>query len=254
MKRYWSIYFAFSSVLITSNITATSFRYTREFIYPSAYTDPQIQVSQGVFGGGNGVAVTGPSPSAFSTREIGVLLDVQANVGPAGREGSVSNTSAYGNTELMLSAAKGDLPRVKQLLALGAEANSKNQFSSTALMGSSAVGNVEICSLLIEKGADVNARGKTNQTALMFAAKNGHSAIVQLLLQKGAELNVQDQDGLTPIMYAIAGGHTEIVQEMISKGANLTLKDKSGATALVNAKTTGNQQIIILLTKSASTP
>lgn len=54
---------------------------TREFIYPSAFTDPQISTgTSGVVGGQGAVAIAGPSPSAFSTREIGVILDVKPTV------------------------------------------------------------------------------------------------------------------------------------------------------------------------------
>jgi general secretion pathway protein D len=51
---------------------------TREFIYPSAYSDPQVQVSSG--GQGTGAAVTAPSPTSFTTREVGVILDVKPTV------------------------------------------------------------------------------------------------------------------------------------------------------------------------------
>lgn len=56
---------------------------TREFIYPSAYTDPQVQTGTSSTTGGTGsVGITAPSPSAFSTREVGVILDVKPQVGP----------------------------------------------------------------------------------------------------------------------------------------------------------------------------
>jgi general secretion pathway protein D len=56
---------------------------TREFIYPSAFTDPQVQTGTSSSTGGTGsVGITAPSPSAFSTREVGVILDVRPQVGP----------------------------------------------------------------------------------------------------------------------------------------------------------------------------
>lgn len=54
---------------------------TREFIYPSAFTDPVVSTGTSSSTGGTGaVAIAGPSPSAFSTREIGVILDVKPSV------------------------------------------------------------------------------------------------------------------------------------------------------------------------------
>ncbi len=56
---------------------------TREFIYPSTYTDPQVQTGTSSSTGGTGsVGITAPSPSGWTTREIGVILDVKPNVNP----------------------------------------------------------------------------------------------------------------------------------------------------------------------------
>ncbi|MCC7518225.1 MAG: hypothetical protein IT578_03460 [Verrucomicrobiae bacterium] len=56
---------------------------TREFIYPSTYTDPQVQAgTSSTTGGTAGVGITSPSPSGWTTREIGVILDVKPNVNP----------------------------------------------------------------------------------------------------------------------------------------------------------------------------
>jgi general secretion pathway protein D len=54
---------------------------TREFIYPSAYTDPQVVAGTGTTGGGASAAFVGPSPSEFTTREVGVVLNVRPTVG-----------------------------------------------------------------------------------------------------------------------------------------------------------------------------
>jgi general secretion pathway protein D len=57
---------------------------TREFIYPSTYSDPQVQTgtASSTSGGSGGVGITAPSPSGWTTREIGVILDVKPNVNP----------------------------------------------------------------------------------------------------------------------------------------------------------------------------
>ncbi len=66
------------------------------------------------------------------------------------------------NEDLRAAAKKGDLPKVKSLLA---------------------------------KGAEVNAKDKDALTALMFASMNGHREIVELLLDKGADVNAKDIEG-----------------------------------------------------------
>ena len=54
---------------------------TREFIYPSAFTDPQVVAGTATAGGSGGSAFVGPSPSEFTTREVGVVLNVRPTVG-----------------------------------------------------------------------------------------------------------------------------------------------------------------------------
>ncbi len=54
---------------------------TREFPYPSAYTDPQVQAGTSSTTGGSGsVGIVAPSPTAFVSREVGVTLDVKPTV------------------------------------------------------------------------------------------------------------------------------------------------------------------------------
>lgn len=54
---------------------------TREFIYPSTFTDPQVVAGTATAGGSGGSAFVGPSPSEFTTREVGVVLNVRPTVG-----------------------------------------------------------------------------------------------------------------------------------------------------------------------------
>jgi len=54
---------------------------TREFIYPSSFTDPQVVAGTATAGGSGGSAFVGPSPSEFTTREVGVVLNVRPTVG-----------------------------------------------------------------------------------------------------------------------------------------------------------------------------
>lgn len=57
---------------------------TREFIYPSAFSEPTSASGSTAAGTSatSSSAVTGPVPTAFSTREVGVILDVNPRVGP----------------------------------------------------------------------------------------------------------------------------------------------------------------------------
>jgi general secretion pathway protein D len=55
----------------------------QEFIYPTAFSTPQVTSSAGSLTSG-GIGYTGSIPSAFKTRELGVLLNVTPTVGADG--------------------------------------------------------------------------------------------------------------------------------------------------------------------------
>ena len=59
-------------------------RVAEEFIYPTAFQPPTATAAGGGVNGGGAAAVTPSIPSSFSTREVGVLLDVVPSVGSDG--------------------------------------------------------------------------------------------------------------------------------------------------------------------------
>lgn len=59
-------------------------RIVQEFIYPTEFDPPEIVAAGGGTVGGSSSAITSSTPSAFKTREIGVLLNVTPTVGPDG--------------------------------------------------------------------------------------------------------------------------------------------------------------------------
>ncbi len=80
-----------TNLLSAPRITTTSgekaqILVTREFIYPSTFTDPVVSAGTSSNTGGTGsVGIVAPSPSAFTTRDIGVVLNVKPNVGSDNR-------------------------------------------------------------------------------------------------------------------------------------------------------------------------
>jgi ankyrin repeat protein len=217
----------------------------REFPYPSSYTAPQVQVATGG-SGGSGVAIVGPSPSGFTTREIGTQLSVNTTIGAQVRVD-------YQNTELMLSSATGDLMRVQTLLQrTNVDVNAKNQIGSTALMGAAEGGHLDIIKILIEKGADLRAVNKDGFSALIFAARSGRDDVVQALLEKGADVNQADQYHQTVLMHALAEGHSSVAKLLIEKGADVNARSSRGATARTVANSKGNQELMTLLTQAGA--
>jgi uncharacterized protein len=91
------------------------------------------------------------------------------------------------NVDLIEAAAKGEITRVKNLLAKGADVNAREQQGRTALMEAAAKGQTASVEVLLAKGADIHARDQDGMTALMWAEKKGDSLIIQLLKKAGGK-------------------------------------------------------------------
>ncbi|WER48608.1 ankyrin repeat domain-containing protein [Cupriavidus sp. WKF15] len=90
-----------------------------------------------------------------------------------------------GLTELMQSAADGDLTRVNDLLRYGVDVNARSGRGATALMYAARNNRLEIADALVAAGADVNVRSEGNSTALSIASRFGHQALADFLRQHG---------------------------------------------------------------------
>lgn len=88
---------------------------------------------------------------------------------------------------LHTAAGKGDIGKVRELLAQGADVNAKQLQGWTPLH--LAGSNKEIIEFLISKGADVNAKDNADWTPLMWEAYKGSFNSAKLLIEKGADID-----------------------------------------------------------------
>jgi ankyrin repeat protein len=93
-----------------------------------------------------------------------------------------------------------DLPKVKELIASGADVNFQNGYKMTALITASRRGYLEIVKELITAGANPNLQNKCGETALMLASKEGYINIMRELLAGGADVNLKDDYGITALI------------------------------------------------------
>jgi len=89
-------------------------------------------------------------------------------------------------SSLMISAADGDLGRVKELVA---------------------------------SGADINARSRSGTTALMLAVRNEHLATVRFLVSAGANVNAASTKGTAAISIAQSIGNAELLECLMENRA-----------------------------------
>lgn len=127
----------------------------------------------------------------------------------------------------------------------------------TSLQKAAAEGNVAKIKQLLAKGADVNEHGRTRETPLMFAAKHNHLAAVRLLLQRKANLNITTSYGKnTALVFAAAHARTEIVKALLDAGADPSitpdLSPMGNGDALTMAQGAGKRENAELIEKALS--
>ncbi|KAG0589865.1 hypothetical protein KC19_1G054500 [Ceratodon purpureus] len=142
-----------------------------------------------------------------------------------GLRGAANCSDVRKRTPLHVAAARGDVPLIAGLLAIGAVAvGMKDTSGSTALFVAAESGYAEACELLLQGGADVLASNRAGETPLYIAALKGHSAALGIMLAHCHEsgVNWQDADvygdGWTPLMAAAVADRRH-VGEMLLEAA-----------------------------------
>lgn len=88
----------------------------------------------------------------------------------------------------------------------------------------------KICQLLAQ-GADLSARNPENgQYPMHIAVERGNVVLTEYLFQNSAKLNVQDLSMATPLHIATQNSNVRMCAWLFERGADLTLKNAAGQT------------------------
>ena len=207
----------------------------------------------------------------------------QAQVPPTAAE-----TAAYQG--LHAAAARGDVPRLTQLIAARADVNARDGYGRTPLHVAAFARQADAIRALAQSGADLNAlendrydavtiasvaddedtlrlllslgakagqvTSRYDGTALIAAAHLGHDGVVRELIKAGAPLDHVNNLHWTVVIESIVLGdggprHQATLKALMDAGASLRLTDRHGQTPLQLARAWGYPEMVQMLERAA---
>jgi uncharacterized protein len=148
-----------------------------------------------------------------------------------------------------------NIPKMKQLLDLGADINGQNHLGDTALLHACKIipSSKEVIEFLLQEGADPNIQDNYGDVAIKYCLTD--PVKVQLLLEAGADPNFRRTNGDTLLHEAISQRvpSFQIVQLLLEAGANVNARNQTLRTPLMEAcmSLRGNDIVLLLLSAGA---
>lgn len=167
--------------------------------------------------------------------------DVDNLVGVTLKQRTDENYAGDLKSDLLLAASKGDLSKIRELLAQGADVNSKDFQGETPLHKAK---NLETVEALLSHAAAVDDRNNYGFTPLIRAASLARSTVVQALIGKGAAINAKNKYGNTALMSAAMIGCVEVVEILLRSGADPRATNNLGKTAMMFARSKGHMTVV----------
>ena len=159
---------------------------------------------------------------------VKLLLDRGANI---------NATDMEGQTPLDLAIQKGYEDIVEVL-------KEKQLDLDKELLTSAEKGDLEKVRESIRRGANVNIQDRQGWTSLFWAIQKNNFNIIELLLDKSADIKVKDNEGWTPLHWAVSLGSLDIVEHLVERGADVNASTADGRTPLDIARDKGYNNIV----------
>jgi ankyrin repeat protein len=163
-----------------------------------------------------------------------------------------ASTVGVAEAELRWAAGEGDLARVRDLIAAGADVNAPGPHGHTALMAAANKGHAEVVRALLEARADPRAEADWHYCALYAAIWQGHTEIVRILIGAGAEVNVATGNPPRLLLAdAITQKNREAVALLLAAGARPESLPGPFGTPILSAAVQDAEMVRMLLAAGA---
>jgi ankyrin repeat protein len=171
-----------------------------------------------------------------------------------------SNDSVGGGTALHYAAHRGRLETVINLLAIGADLNSRDAMDRTPLFLACWAEHEAIVKFLLSQKANTelgtNAAFGAFCTPLFVAVARNNIPIAEALLAAGASTETRLETGLTALHLAVMRKNYEMSRFLLSRGSNLETRTKNadkGHTPLFTAAANADLACVQLLVEYGAT-
>ncbi len=167
----------------------------------------------------------------------------------------IHHSNAVGTNALMYAAAYGHLDVIEWLIDNGVSiaflTQHTDDMGNDALMYAARHGQFGASRLLIALGAQADSRNHDKVNTLMLAANSGCYPLVKLLSK---ECNVHDNDefGNSVVYFAAGGGHLDIIKLLYQYGADIAATNSWGNNAYSLAAASGSLETMQWLYEHAS--
>ncbi|MFI8976590.1 ankyrin repeat domain-containing protein [Nocardia asteroides] len=157
-----------------------------------------------------------------------------------------------GRTPLVAATKNRASEAAVALIEAGADVNAKDDLQDSAYLYAGAEGFDEILEPALRHGADLRSVNRYGGTALIPASEHGHVSTVRMLIAAGVEVNHVNKPRWTALQEAIVYGdgsqrYQETVTALLAAGADPQIRDADGRTAPQNAERLGQDAIVALL-------
>jgi ankyrin repeat protein len=140
-------------------------------------------------------------------------------------------------TEPLIEAATaGDVERIRELLAAGADPDVRGDGGMTPLLAATRADQAAAFQALIEAGADVDLQDDRLDNPFLYAGAEGLLDILTLANEAGADPAITNRYGGVAVIPASERGHVETVRYLLSEtDVDVDHVNKLGWTALLEA-------------------